>query len=115
MSLLVLERGMEGFERGRNLDKLGMHAQDTAELSFTDVKVPVENLLGTEEGKGFVQLVEKLPQERLSIAIAGAAAATLTIVVTPTIIPSSTPAITSGFPALPIPTMWPSLIPISAL
>ena len=75
MSLLVLERGMEGFERGRNLDKLGMHAQDTAELSFTDVKVPVENLLGTEEGKGFVQLVEKLPQERLSIAIAGVAAA----------------------------------------
>jgi alkylation response protein AidB-like acyl-CoA dehydrogenase len=75
MSLLVLERGMEGFERGRNLDKLGMHAQDTAELSFTDVKVPVENLLGPEEGKGFVQLVEKLPQERLSIAIAGAAAA----------------------------------------
>jgi alkylation response protein AidB-like acyl-CoA dehydrogenase len=71
----VLERGMEGFERGRNLDKLGMHAQDTAELSFTDVKVPVENLLGPEEGKGFVQLVEKLPQERLSIAIAGAAAA----------------------------------------
>lgn len=75
MSLLVLERGMEGFERGRNLDKLGMHAQDTAELSFTDVKVPVENLLGPEEGKGFVQLVEKLPQERLSIAVAGVAAA----------------------------------------
>ncbi|GAA4983112.1 acyl-CoA dehydrogenase family protein [Pseudonocardia tropica] len=75
MSLLVLERGMAGFERGRNLDKLGMHAQDTAELSFTDVKVPVGNLLGPEEGKGFVQLVEKLPRERLSIAIAGAAAA----------------------------------------
>jgi alkylation response protein AidB-like acyl-CoA dehydrogenase len=75
MSLLVLERGMEGFERGRNLDKLGQHAQDTAELSFTDVRVPVANLLGPEEGKGFTQLVTKLPQERLSIAVAGVAAA----------------------------------------
>jgi len=75
MSLLVLERGMEGFERGRNLDKLGQHAQDTAELSFTDVRVPVANLLGDEEGQGFTQLVTKLPQERLSIAVAGVAAA----------------------------------------
>jgi alkylation response protein AidB-like acyl-CoA dehydrogenase len=75
MSLLVLERGMEGFERGRNLDKLGQHAQDTAELSFTDVRVPVTNLLGEAEGQGFTQLVTKLPQERLSIAVAGVAAA----------------------------------------
>ncbi|SDE55807.1 acyl-CoA dehydrogenase family protein [Pseudonocardia oroxyli] len=75
MSLLVLERGMAGFERGRNLDKLGQHAQDTAELSFTDVRVPVANLLGTAEGHGFTQLVTKLPQERLSIAVAGVAAA----------------------------------------
>ncbi|MEU7816687.1 acyl-CoA dehydrogenase family protein [Pseudonocardia sp. NPDC049154] len=75
MSLLVLERGMEGFERGRNLDKLGQHAQDTAELSFTDVRVPVANLLGEAEGQGFTQLVTKLPQERLSIAVAGVAAA----------------------------------------
>ncbi|ANY09647.1 acyl-CoA dehydrogenase family protein [Pseudonocardia sp. HH130630-07] len=75
MSLLVLERGMAGFERGRNLDKLGQHAQDTAELSFTDVRVPVENLLGPDEGKGFAQLVTNLPQERLSIAVAGVAAA----------------------------------------
>ncbi|MBN9738857.1 MULTISPECIES: acyl-CoA dehydrogenase family protein [unclassified Pseudonocardia] len=75
MSLLVLERGMEGFERGRNLDKLGQHAQDTAELSFTDVRVPVENLLGPDEGQGFTQLVTNLPQERLSIAVAGVAAA----------------------------------------
>ena len=74
MSLLILERGMEGFERGRNLDKLGQHAQDTAELSFTDVRVPVENLLG-EEGKGFTYLVMNLPQERLSIAVAALAAA----------------------------------------
>ena len=74
MSLLVLERGMEGFERGRNLEKLGLHSQDTAELFFTDVQVPVANLLGAE-GEGFLQLVHNLPQERLSIAVAGVAAA----------------------------------------
>jgi alkylation response protein AidB-like acyl-CoA dehydrogenase len=75
MSLLVLERGMPGFERGRNLDKLGQHAQDTAELFFTDVAVPAANLLGTEGG-GFAHLVDRLPQERLSIAIAAVAGAT---------------------------------------
>ncbi len=74
MSLLVLERGMEGFERGRNLDKVGLHSQDTAELFFTDVQVPVANLLGTE-GQGFVHLVHNLPQERLSIAVSAVAAA----------------------------------------
>jgi alkylation response protein AidB-like acyl-CoA dehydrogenase len=74
MSLLILERGMEGFERGRNLEKVGLHAQDTAELFFTDVRVPVENRLG-EEGTGFLQLVSNLPQERLSIAVAAVAAA----------------------------------------
>ena len=74
MSLLIIERGMEGFERGRNLEKLGLHSQDTAELFFTDVHVPAENLLGTE-GEGFLQLVHNLPQERLSIAVAGVAAA----------------------------------------
>jgi alkylation response protein AidB-like acyl-CoA dehydrogenase len=74
ISLLVLERGMAGFERGRNLDKLGLHSQDTAELSFTDVRVPVDNLLG-EEGEGFAYLTQKLPQERCSIAIAGLAEA----------------------------------------
>ncbi|HEY9417519.1 MAG TPA: acyl-CoA dehydrogenase family protein [Pseudonocardia sp.] len=74
MSLIILERGMEGFERGRNLEKLGQHAQDTAELSFKDVRVPVNNLLG-EEGSGFTYLVTNLPQERLSIALAAVASA----------------------------------------
>ena len=74
ISLLVIERGMEGFERGRNLEKIGQHAQDTAELSFADVHVPVENLLG-EEGEGFRYLVSNLPQERLSIAASAVAAA----------------------------------------
>jgi alkylation response protein AidB-like acyl-CoA dehydrogenase len=74
MSLVVVERGMEGFERGRNLDKIGMHAQDTAELFFTDVRVPVANRLG-DEGAGFGYLVTNLPQERLSIAATGVAAA----------------------------------------
>ena len=72
-SLLGVERGMEGFERGRHLDKVGLDAQDTAELSFTDVRVPVENLIG-EEGMGFIYLMQNLPQERLSIAIMAAAA-----------------------------------------
>ena len=72
-SLLVVERGMAGFERGRHLDKVGLDAQDTAELSFTDVMVPVDNLLG-EEGQGFVYLMQNLPQERISIAIMAAAA-----------------------------------------
>ncbi|MFP4514204.1 MAG: acyl-CoA dehydrogenase family protein [Acidimicrobiales bacterium] len=74
MSLLVVERGMEGFDRGRNLDKIGLHSQDTAELSFTDVRVPVANRLG-EEGQGFALLMTNLAQERLSIAAAGVAAA----------------------------------------
>jgi alkylation response protein AidB-like acyl-CoA dehydrogenase len=72
LSLLILERGMPGFERGRNLQKIGMHSQDTAELSFTDVRVPLANLLG-EENQGFFQLVAKLPQERMSIAVGGVA------------------------------------------
>lgn len=72
-SLIAVERGMEGFERGRNLDKVGLKAQDTAELSFNDVRVPAENLLG-EEGMGFIYLMQNLPQERLSIAVAAAAA-----------------------------------------
>jgi alkylation response protein AidB-like acyl-CoA dehydrogenase len=74
MSLLVLERGMPGFERGRNLDKIGMHSQDTAELFFDDVMVPVANRLG-DEGRAFQYLTANLAQERLSIAITGVATA----------------------------------------
>jgi acyl-CoA dehydrogenase len=74
ISLLVVERGMPGFERGRNLDKVGLHAQDTSELFFHDVRVPAANLLG-EEGGGFIALMQNLPRERLAIgttALAGA-------------------------------------------
>ena len=74
ISLLVVERGMPGFERGRNLDKLGQKAQDTAELFFADVRVPVANLLGVE-GEGFAYLMRNLPLERLSIAVAALAGA----------------------------------------
>jgi alkylation response protein AidB-like acyl-CoA dehydrogenase len=73
ISLLLVERGMAGFERGRNLDKVGLKAQDTAELFFDEVRVPGQNLLG-EEGRGFGYLMERLPQERLSIAVSAVAA-----------------------------------------
>ncbi|MEV5496486.1 acyl-CoA dehydrogenase family protein [Nonomuraea fuscirosea] len=75
VTLLVVERGMEGFGRGRNLDKIGMKAQDTAELFFDRVRVPVANRLGPEDGQGFFQLMNNLPQERMSIAVAAVAAA----------------------------------------
>ncbi len=67
-SLLLVDAGTPGFERGRNLDKIGQHSADTSELFFNDVRVPKENLLGGE-GRGFVHLMEELPQERLSIAV----------------------------------------------
>jgi alkylation response protein AidB-like acyl-CoA dehydrogenase len=73
-SLLVVERDMPGFSRGRNLEKVGLKAQDTAELFFDDVRVPAENLLGTEN-RGFYHLMENLPQERLSIAVGAVASA----------------------------------------
>ena len=74
ISLLVVERDMPGFERGRNLDKIGQKAQDTAELFFADVRVPAANLLGVE-GEGFAYLMRNLPFERLSIAVAALAGA----------------------------------------
>jgi alkylation response protein AidB-like acyl-CoA dehydrogenase len=73
ISLLAVERGTPGFERGRNLNKIGLKAQDTAELFFDEVRVPAANVLG-EVNRGFVHLMERLPQERLSIAIAAVAA-----------------------------------------
>ena len=68
VSLLVVERGMEGFSRGRNLRKIGQHAQDTAELFFDNVRVPASHLLG-EEGQGFRYLMQKLAQERLLVSV----------------------------------------------
>jgi alkylation response protein AidB-like acyl-CoA dehydrogenase len=79
MSLLVVERGMDGFERGRNLDKIGLHSQDTAELFFNDVRVPVANRLG-DEGKGFHYLTTNLAQERMSLAVTGVATARAALV-----------------------------------
>jgi acyl-CoA dehydrogenase len=74
-SLVVVETAeAEGFQRGRNLDKIGLEAQDTSELFFDNVRVPTANLLGAEEGQGFVQLMQQLPQERLIIGVTGAAA-----------------------------------------
>jgi alkylation response protein AidB-like acyl-CoA dehydrogenase len=74
LSLLAIERGMPGFERGRKLDKMGLRAQDTAELVFTDVRVPATNLIG-ELDQGFIHLMTMLPQERLSIAVGAMGAA----------------------------------------
>ena len=81
LTLFVVEDGMDGFRRGRNLDKLGMHAQDTSELFFDDVRVPAGNRLGPE-GAGFMQLVANLPQERLSIAVGAVAAAEAALSIT---------------------------------
>ncbi|TVS86677.1 acyl-CoA dehydrogenase family protein [Mycobacterium helveticum] len=74
LSLLVVDADTPGFCRGRNLEKIGLHAQDTSELTFTDMRVPVDNLLG-EEGRGFYQLVGNLPQERLALGVGAVAAA----------------------------------------
>lgn len=73
-SLLLVETGTEGFEKGQNLEKIGMKAQDTSELFFQDVKIPKENLLGAE-GMGFIYLMQELPQERLSVGLNAIASA----------------------------------------
>ncbi|OBJ11465.1 acyl-CoA dehydrogenase family protein, partial [Mycobacterium sp. 1465703.0] len=74
LSLLVVDPATPGFSRGRNLDKIGLHAQDTSELTFTDMRVPTANLLEAE-GRGFYQLVKNLPQERLALGVGAVAAA----------------------------------------
>ena len=74
ISLFLVETGDEGFTRGRNLDKIGLHGNDTSELFFSDVYLPADRLLGQENG-GFIMLMMQLPQERLSIAVAAQAAA----------------------------------------
>ena len=68
VSIILVEAEREGFQRGRNLDKIGQDAADTSELFFNDVRVPITNCLG-EEGKGFIYLMSELPQERLSVAV----------------------------------------------
>lgn len=80
ISLVVAEvDGLDGFERGRVLHKIGQHGQDTRELSFTDMRVPTANLLGEEEGQGFYQLMLQLPQERLAIAVGAVGSADLAV------------------------------------
>eukprot|EP01037_Dinobryon_pediforme_P001652 gene1652-1682_t len=74
VSIVLVEGDREGFQRGRNLDKIGQDEADTSELFFNDVRVPITNCLG-EEGKGFIYLMSELPQERLSIAISAQASA----------------------------------------
>ncbi|GAA2409980.1 acyl-CoA dehydrogenase family protein [Actinomadura vinacea] len=81
ISLIVVERGAEGFERGRTLDKIGMKAQDTAELFFRGVRVPAQNLIG-QENRGFYHMMGNLPTERLAIAVASLAAAERALAVT---------------------------------
>ncbi len=96
ISLLVVEEGMPGFSRGRKLEKVGLHAQDLAELFFDDVKVPVANLLG-EENNGFAYLTANLAQERLSIAVNSQAAAAAALSATVEIVRAQ-----PGRPAQPV-------------
>jgi len=85
VSLVVVEADkVEGFRRGRNLEKVGMHGQDTSELFFENVRIPKTNLLGKVEGMGFLQLMEQLPQERLIVALAAVAAIELALDITTT-------------------------------
>ena len=80
VSLIIVEtEGLEGFSRGRNLEKIGLKEADTSELFFSDMRVPQSNLLGDEEGQGFIQLMLQLPQERLSIACTAATIAEMAV------------------------------------
>jgi acyl-CoA dehydrogenase len=82
VSLIAVETDRAGFRRGRNLEKIGQHGQDTCELFFDDVRVPQSNLIGGVEGQGFIQLMQQLPQERLFLAVAAAAAVEKTVALT---------------------------------
>ncbi|MFF0499741.1 acyl-CoA dehydrogenase family protein [Nocardia aobensis] len=82
VSLIAVETDRDGFRRGRNLEKVGQHGQDTCELFFDGVRVPKTNLLGASEGTGFIQLMQQLPQERLILAVAAAAAIEKTVEMT---------------------------------
>ncbi|MFI9508681.1 acyl-CoA dehydrogenase family protein [Nocardia sp. NPDC052566] len=82
VSLIAVETDRDGFRRGRNLEKIGQHGQDTCELFFDDVRVPRSNLLGTTEGLGFIQLMQQLPQERLILGVIAAAAIEKTVELT---------------------------------
>ncbi|MBU1801631.1 MAG: acyl-CoA dehydrogenase family protein, partial [Actinobacteria bacterium] len=82
VSLVIVPTDTPGFRRGRVLDKIGMKGQDTCELFFDDVRIPVANLLGTEEGQGFIQLMMQLPQERLIVAVSCAASMELVLSLT---------------------------------
>ncbi|MCV7383421.1 acyl-CoA dehydrogenase family protein [Mycolicibacter longobardus] len=81
-SLIVVETDRDGFRRGRNLEKIGQHGQDTVELFFDDVRVPQSNLVGTAEGLGFIQLMQQLPQERLFLGVIAAAVIEKTVELT---------------------------------
>jgi acyl-CoA dehydrogenase len=83
ISLIILEtKDLAGYRAGRPLEKIGMHGQDTCELFFDDVRVPVANLLGDAEGKGFAQMMEQLPYERLSVGVSAVATAERAVVIT---------------------------------
>jgi acyl-CoA dehydrogenase len=91
-SLVVVETDeAEGFRRGRNLDKIGMEGNDTSELFFDDVRIPTENLIGPEPGRGFYQLMEQLPQERLNIAVQGLAVIEAALAATLEYVKAATP------------------------
>lgn len=79
ISLILVEADRDGFSRGRNLEKVGQHGLDTCELFFDAVRVPATNLLGEAEGRGFVQLMEQLPQERLILSVGAVAATRVTV------------------------------------
>jgi acyl-CoA dehydrogenase len=80
--IVVETKDLPGYRVGRSLEKVGMHAQDTCELSFDDVRVPAANLLGPAEGQGFVQMMEQLPYERLTVGVAAVAVAEQALAIT---------------------------------